>query len=307
MNFEKRHILAISDFSKEELLKIIEVASEVDKNVAAYQDLLKGKIVATLFFEPSTRTRMSFQAAMQRAGGSVIGFSDVSTSSIKKGESLPDTMKIISGYCDVIVMRHPEAGSVAKAASDATVPMINAGDGDNEHPTQTLLDLYTIMKEIGKLEGLKAGFVGDLRYGRTVHSLVKALTHFNPEFYFISHPSLKMPEAYLKELNKKGIKYHEEEELFKVSKELDVIYETRIQKERFESEEEYEKVKDAYKLDKSLAQHIKSDAKILHPLPRVDELDPELDELPQSIYFEQAHNGIPVRIALLGLVLGKLK
>ncbi len=307
MNFKGRHILAISDFTKEEILKILKVAGDIDRDIGKYKNALHGKIVATIFFEPSTRTRMSFQAAMQRMGGSVIGFSDVSTSSMKKGESLPDTIKIISGYCDVIVMRHPLAGSVAKAAEDAAVPVINAGDGPHEHPTQTILDLYTIRKEKGKLEGLKVGFVGDLRYGRTVHSLVRALSYFNTEFYFISPDSIKMPDEYLNELEKKGIKYHEEKDLLKVAKELDIIYVTRIQQERFENPEDYEKVKKGYKLDKTLARYIKPDARILHPLPRVDEMLPELDELPQSIYFKQAHNGIPVRMALLGLVLGKLK
>ena len=306
MNFANRHTLEISAFSKEELLKIIEVAGEIDKDVEKYNDTLKGKIVATLFFEPSTRTRMSFQAAMQRMGGSVIGFSDVSTSSLKKGESLADTIKVISGYCDVIVMRHPEEGSVAKAASDASVAVINAGDGPHEHPTQTILDIYTIMKEKGTLENLKIGFVGDLKYGRTVHSLTTALSHFNPEFYFISPDSLKMPATYLKELEGKGIKYHEES-MENVSHELDVIYVTRVQKERFANAEEYEQAKKGYKLDKSLGEKIKSDAIILHPLPRVDEMDEELDKLKQSIYFKQAHNGIPVRMALLGLTLGKLK
>ncbi len=307
MDFKGRHILAISDFTKEEILKIIKIAGEIDKDIGKYKDSLNGKIVATLFFEPSTRTRMSFQAAMQRMGGSVIGFSDISMTSLKKGESLPDTIKIISGYCDVIVMRHPIAGSVAKAASDASVPVINAGDGPHEHPTQTILDMYTIRKEKGKLDGLKVGFVGDLRYGRTVHSLARALSNFNTEFYFISPESIKMPSEYLKELDEKGIKYHEEENLLKVAKELDVIYVTRIQKERFENLKDYEKVKKGYKLDKTLGNYIKPDAKILHPLPRVDEMHPDLDELPQSIYFKQAHNGIPVRMALLGLVLGKLK
>lgn len=307
MNFKGRHILAIGDFTKEELLKVIETAAEIDKDREKYSDTLKGKILATLFFEPSTRTRMSFQAAMQRLGGSVIGFSDVSMTSMKKGESLPDTIKIISGYCDAIVMRHPETGSAAKAALDATVPLINAGDGPNEHPTQTMLDLYTIMKEKGTLEGLKVGFVGDLKYGRTVHSLARALSHFNPEFYFISPPSLKMPEEYLKELDKKKVKYTEEQELLKVSKKLDVLYMTRVQKERFSNLQDYDKVKGIYKLDKTIAQHIRKDTKILHPLPRVDEINPELDKLPQSIYFKQAHNGIPVRMALLGMVLGELK
>ncbi len=307
MTFKGRHILAISDFTKEELLHIIKVASDIDSDIGKYSDSLKGKILATLFFEPSTRTRMSFQAAMQRMGGSVIGFSDVSTSSIKKGESLPDTIKIVSGYCDAIVMRHPEAGSVEKSSKDSSVPVINAGDGPHEHPTQTILDVYTIQKELGRLENLKVGFVGDLKFGRTVHSLVKALSNFNAEFCFVSPPSLKMPDEYLEELDKKGVNYREEIDLLKVSKELDILYMTRIQKERFVNLEDYDKVKGIYKLDRSIEKNIRKDAKILHPLPRVDEIDPELDQLKQSVYFKQAHNGIPVRMALLGLVLGKIK
>src|SRR3989338_3536590 len=307
MSFEGRHILAISDFTKEELLRIIKVAGEVDKDREKHKDLLRGKIAATLFFEASTRTRMSFQAAMQRLGGSIIGFSDVSMTSLKKGESLPDTIKIISGYCDVIVMRHPEAGSVAKAAEDASVPVINAGDGPNEHPTQTVLDMYTIKKELGNLEGLKIGFVGDLKYGRTVHSLVTAMSHFSPEFFFVAPPSLKMPEKYTEELAKKKIPFHETEDLIEMCRKVDVLYMTRIQKERFATLDDYDKVKGIYKLDRTIAQHLRKDAKILHPLPRIDEINPELDALEQSIYFKQAHNGIPVRMAILGLVLGKLK
>ncbi len=306
MNFKGRNILAIKDFSKEELLYVLDTAEQIDSNRETYMNKAAGKIAATLFFEPSTRTRRSFQAAMQRLGGSIIGFSSVSTSSMKKGESLPDTIKIVSGYSDVIVMRHPEEGSVAEASKSSSVPVINAGDGANEHPTQTMLDLYTIRKELGTLEGLKMGFVGDLKYGRTVHSLVVALSHFKPEFYFVSHSSLKMPDKYLDELREKGITYHEETDLLKVSKELDILYVTRIQKERFVDPGEYDKVKDIYKLGKSIGDHLKKEARILHPLPRVDEMDPELDNLPQSIYFKQAHNGIPVRMALLGLVLGVL-
>ena len=307
MNFEGKHLLAIRDLTKEELLKIIEVAGEIDKDMDKYKSILDGKIVSTLFFEASTRTRMSFQAAMQRMGGSVIGFSEVSTTSMKKGETLSDTMKIVSGYCDVIVMRHPEEGSVAKAAKDSTVPVINAGDGANEHPTQTILDLYTIHKEKGILENLKIGFIGDLKNSRTVHSLAKAMSHFSPEFYFISHPSLRIPESYRKEFEAKGIKCNEVEDLYGVSMGLDLLYVTRIQKERFLDPKEYESIEKAYRLGPELANHIKPDAKILSPLPRIDEMDPELDKLPQSIYFKQAHNGIPVRMALLGLTLGKLK
>ena len=307
MSSGPNHVLTMSQFSKDDILAIIEASRKIYAKRDRYSETLRGKILATLFFEPSTRTRMSFQAAMQRMGGSVIGFSDISTSSMKKGENLSDTIKIVSGYCDAIVMRHPEEGSVAKAAEQSSVPLINAGDGPNEHPTQTILDLYTIMDEKGTLENLKVGFIGDLKHGRTVHSLVTALMHFNPELYFISQPALGMPEKYLKNLDAKGIKYHEETNLLKVSGELDVIYVTRIQKERFEDLKEYEKAKANYRIDKSLAKNIKSDAIILHPLPRVDEIDAELDDLPQSVYFKQAHNGIPVRMALLGILLGKIK
>ena len=307
MDFEGRNILSISDFSKEDLLRIIEAARKIDDSMDSYAPVLRGKIVSTLFFEASTRTRMSFQAAMQRMGGSVIGFSDASASSMKKGESIADTIKVVSGYCDVIVMRHPEEGSVAKAAMHAEVPIINAGDGSNEHPSQTMLDIYTIMKERGSLEGLKIGFVGDLKYGRTVHSLVTALSHFGPEFYFISPDQLKMPPSYLEDLKRKNITYFEENDLAKLREKLDVVYATRIQKERFATDEEYEKAKKGYILDRSLIGYIKEEGMILHPLPRVDELNPELDKFKQSRYFKQAHNGIPLRMALLGLVLGKIK
>jgi aspartate carbamoyltransferase catalytic subunit len=307
MNFAGKHILSIGELGREELLKIAEVAGKIDKDVGKYYGTLKGKIVATLFFEPSTRTRMSFQAAMQRMGGSVIGFSDISMSSIKKGESLPDTIKIISGYCDAIVMRHPHAGSVAAAAADATVPVINAGDGPNEHPTQTILDLYTMQKELGKLDGLTVVFVGDLKYGRTVHSLVTALSHFSPKFVFVSPPSLRMPKEQLAQIKEAGIAFTETEDLVAACREADVLYMTRVQKERFENGNDYDKVKGIYKLDATIAKHLRKEARILHPLPRVDEINTELDALPQSVYFKQAHNGIPVRMALLGLILGKIK
>jgi len=307
MNFKGRHILSIGELTKEELLKVIAVASDIDADRENYSSLLHGKILATLFFEPSTRTRMSFQAAMQRMGGSVIGFSDVSMTSIQKGESLPDTIKIVSGYCDVIVMRHPETGSVAKAAADASVPVINAGDGPNEHPTQTILDMYTIKKELGKLEGLKIGFIGDLKFGRTVHSLVTAMSHFNPEFYFVSPPSLNMPDKYLDELKKKKKAYQETEDLISVCKKVDVLYMTRIQKERFPDPLEYEKFKGIYRVDEQFLQNVKKDMKVMHPLPRVDEIDKSVDNTSHAAYFEQAANGIPVRKVLLALVLGRIK
>ncbi|MBI2550677.1 aspartate carbamoyltransferase [Candidatus Woesearchaeota archaeon] len=304
MGWVNRDIVSIRDFSKEELLEALDKAADVEKNRPSYAELLRGKVMASLFFEPSTRTRLSFEAAMHRLGGSVIGFAEPSMTSIAKGETFEDTMRIIDGYCDVIVMRHPEIGSAKKAADITKNPVINAGDGAHEHPTQTFGDLFTIKKNLGRLDNLTVGFLGDLKYGRTVHSLSFALSHFKPTFYFISHKSLKMPQEDLKELDKKKTEYYEEEDLLKVSKKLDVLYVTRIQKERFLNPEEYHHVKGIYQLDPSFLKHTKPGLKILHPLPRVDEINPQLDKAKQSIYFEQAHNGIPVRMALLAMILG---
>ena len=306
MGFQNRDIISIRDFSKQELLYIIDSAAKIQVDKRKYSKLMEGKIMASLFFEPSTRTRLSFEAAMHRLGGSVIGFSEPENTSISKGETTHDTIRIVDGYCDIIVMRHPEAGSVRKAAEAASNPVINAGDGTNEHPTQTFVDLFTIMQTKGTLQGLNIAFLGDLKFGRTVHSLTHALSHFNPKFYFISPSSLKMPENYLKELESSKISYVEEEDLMKVSRELDILYVTRIQKERFLNSEDYAKVKGFYKLDISFLRHTKPDMKILHPLPRVDEINPGLDDAKQSIYFQQAHNGIPVRMALLGMIMGGL-
>ncbi len=299
-----RDIVSIKDFSKEELLQVLDKAAEIDKEKRKFSQLLQGKVMASLFFEPSTRTRLSFESAMHRLGGSVIGFAEPSMTSIAKGETFEDTIRIIDGYCDIIVIRHPEIGSAKRAADIAKNPVINAGDGAHEHPTQTFGDLFTIKKSLGRLDNLTVGFLGDLKYGRTVHSLAFALSHFNPTFYFISHKSLKMPEEDLKELDRRKIKYYEEEDLLKVSKNLDVLYVTRIQKERFLNPEEYHQVKGFYQIDPSFLRHTKPELKILHPLPRVDEINPQLDKARQSIYFEQAHNGIPVRMALLSMVLG---
>jgi aspartate carbamoyltransferase catalytic subunit len=307
MDFKSRDIISIRDFSKEDILEILEVAEEVEKNNNKYRDALRGYILATLFFEPSTRTRFSFQAAMLRLGGQFIALSNPkSTSSMAKGETLYDTIKMVDGYCDIIAVRHPEIGSAKVAADATTKPVINCGDGAHEHPTQTFTDLYTIKKTFGKVEGLKVGFLGDLKYGRTVHSLAYALSHFSPELYFISPKALAMPREYLKELDEKKVDYKEEEDLLKVSKNLDVLYVTRIQKERFLNPEDYANVKGIYKLKADFLKHAKKDLKILHPLPRVDEIDPELDKYKQSIYFEQAHNGLFVREALLGMLLGKI-
>ncbi|MBI2145528.1 aspartate carbamoyltransferase [Candidatus Woesearchaeota archaeon] len=304
MGWLGRDIVSIKDFSKDEILQVLDKAADIEKNRSKYSELLRGKVMAALFFEPSTRTRLSFEAAMHRLGGSVIGFSEPSMTSIAKGETFEDTMRIIDGYCDVIAIRHPEIGSAKKAADIVRNPVINAGDGAHEHPTQTFTDLYTIRKSCGRLDNLTVGFLGDLKYGRTVHSLAYALSHFNATIYFISPKSLKMPDEDLKELNKRKVTYHEEEDLLKVSNKLDVLYVTRIQKERFLNPEDYHSVKGVYKLDPSFLKHTKPELKILHPLPRIDEINPQLDKAPQSIYFEQAHNGVPVRMALLAMVLG---
>ena len=306
MGWLARDVVSIRDFSKEDLLEVVDKAAAIaieNDNKGKNSLLLQGKVMASLFLEPSTRTRLSFEAAMHRLGGSVVGFAEPSMTSIAKGETFEDTIRVIDGYCDVLVIRHPEIGSAKRAADVAKNPVINAGDGAHEHPTQTIVDLYTIKKSCGRLGGLTIGFLGDLKYGRTVHSLAFALSHFNPTIYFISPKSLRMPEEDLKELEKKKTEYYEEEDLFKVSKELDVLYVTRIQKERFLDPEEYKQVKGVYKLDPSFLEHTKPELKILHPLPRVDEISPQLDKAKQSIYFEQAHNGIPVRMALLSMIL----
>ncbi len=301
MNFRNRDILSIRDFSRQELLHLLSTADMLEKNII--HSNLHGKIMVSAFFEPSTRTRLSFESAMHRLGGSVVGFSEPSATSLSKGETMQDTIKILDGYGDIIVMRHPEAGSVQNAAELAVHPVINAGDGANEHPTQTFVDLYTIMKAFGTLENLNVGFVGDLKYGRTVHSLAYALSHFGTKMFFIANKSLRMPENHLKELEGLRVGFVEHDD-FSAIGDLDVLYVTRIQKERFLDPAEYAKVKGTYKLDKTFLKLAKPQLRILHPLPRVDELDPDLDKEPQSLYFEQAKNGIPVRMALLGLVLG---
>ena len=304
MNFKGRDIISIRDFSKDDLLYILKISKgmEVDK-----PQLLRGKILATLFFEPSTRTRLSFESAMYRLGGEVIGFSDEKVSSVKKGETIWDTVKMAEKYSDVIVIRSPIEGSARLAAEAASVPVINGGDGANQHPTQMLLDLYTIQKTKNRIDGIKIGFLGDLKYGRTVHSLAVALSYWQVEMYFIAPQALQMPEYYLNELETKGITCHKTSDVFEVSDSLDVLYVTRIQQERFPDPMEYEKYKNAYRLDRTLLEYVKKDLKIMHPLPRVGEISPELDETDHALYFEQAANGVTVRKALLALVLGKEK
>jgi aspartate carbamoyltransferase catalytic subunit len=303
MTFIGRDIVSIRDFTKADLLHILKASKDMEKDKPM---LLAGKILSTLFFEPSTRTRLSFESAMYRLGGKVIGFSDEKVSSVKKGETIWDTAKMAEQYSDVIVIRTPIEGSARLAAEAASVPVINGGDGANQHPTQTLLDLYTIQKAKGKIDGLKVGFLGDLKYGRTVHSLSMALSHWKVGLYFIAPDALQMPENYLKDLKEMGIDYYQANDVFEISKKLDILYVTRIQQERFPDPLEYEKYKNAYRLDQSLLSHIKKDLKIMHPLPRVGEISPELDETEHAIYFDQAGNGVTVRKALLALVLGKV-
>jgi aspartate carbamoyltransferase catalytic subunit len=303
MSFKGRDIVSIRDFSKGDLLHVLKVSKKMERNKPT---LLSEKILATLFFEPSTRTRLSFESAMCRLGGKVIGFSDEKVSSVKKGETIWDTAKMAEQYSDVIVIRTPIEGSARLAAEATSVPVINGGDGANQHPTQTLLDLYTIQKAKKKMDGLKIGFLGDLKYGRTVHSLAIALSHWKVDLYFIAPEALQMPDQYMKDLQEIGIKCCQTDDVFEVSKNLDVLYVTRIQQERFPDPMEYEKYKNAYRLDRSLLSQIKDDMKIMHPLPRVGEISPELDETEHAIYFEQAGNGVTVRKALLALVLGKV-
>lgn len=297
-----KSLVSIGDFSKEEYLQILERAAEFEKR--PIQDILKNKIVATLFFEPSTRTRLSFESAISRLGGKVIGFSDSNSSSVSKGETLKDTIKIVSKYCDLIVMRHPLEGAAKYASEVSDVPIINAGDGSNQHPTQTLLDLYSIQKTQGSLENLKIFIVGDLKYGRTVHSLLMAMSQFNATFFFISPPELKMPDEYKLHLEKTGLNYYEYRDFTDIIESADIIYMTRVQKERFSDLIEYEKTKNAYVLRNFMLKNTKPNMRVLHPLPRVNEISEDVDDNEKAYYFTQALNGIYVRQAMIRSVLG---
>jgi aspartate carbamoyltransferase catalytic subunit len=305
MDFKGKDIISIRDLKKEEIEYILLKSYEVKNKY--YPDALKGKVLANLFFEPSTRTRLSFEAAITHLGGNYFGIADPQSSSVQKGETLKDTIKTVSGYCDAIVMRHPMEGS-ARAASEVTsIPIINAGDGSNQHPTQTLLDLYTIREQFGKIDNLNIGLLGDLKYGRTVHSLAMALSYYNVRLFFISPKLLKMPDNYKQFLDKSKIKYNETENINDFGKDLDVLYVTRIQKERFGDIQEYEKVAGSYKINHEVLNDMNPKIKIMHPLPRVDEIDSAIDDTDNAIYFEQAHNGIPVRQAILCLLTGAIK
>lgn len=299
---KNRSLVSITDYSKEEYLQILALAAEFEKN--PNRDLLKNKVVATLFFEPSTRTRISFETAIQRLGGRVVGFADANSSSVTKGETLKDTIKMVNNYVDLIVMRHPLDGAARYASEIATVPVINAGDGANQHPSQTLLDLYSIRKTQGTLDNLNILMIGDLKYGRTVHSLLMALSHFSPNFSFISPEELKMPDEYKEFLTQKGIPFTEDRDFLRYINDADIIYMTRVQKERFSDPIEYEKVKNAYVLRNDMLTQTKPNVRILHPLPRVNEIDCDVDDNPKAYYFTQALNGMFVRQAIIASILG---
>lgn len=296
--FKKRHIISMRDFTKEEIDFILEVAERLEPYARGERrsNALAGKLLANLFFEPSTRTRMSFETAMKRLGGDVLNMSGVEASSIAKGESLADTVRVISKYCDVIVLRHPKEGASRLAAEFSEVPVINAGDGAGQHPTQTLLDLYTMKKELGRLEGLKVALVGDLKYGRTVHSLAYALSLYGAEIYLVSPELLKMPPEIKEDL--RGAKIHETSDVKEVISDVDVLYVTRIQRERFPDPTEYLKVAGSYRITPDMLEENER-LIVMHPLPRVDEVDPEIDRTKYAKYFEQAFYGVPVRMALL--------
>jgi aspartate carbamoyltransferase catalytic subunit len=306
LKFEGRDIVSIEDFSREEINYILNISHSMEPVAAKGSDMLKGKILANLFFEPSTRTRLSFEAAMLKLGGSTIGFAEAEIASVRKGENLADTIRTVENYADIIALRHPLEGAAKLAAEFSKIPILNAGSGAEEHPTQALMDLYTLQKEKGKIDGLKIALVGDLRYGRTVHSLAYALSLYNIELYLISPESLRMRHEVIRAIENK-ISIIEDANLEKIMPQIDVLYVTRIQKERFPDLAEYAKVKGIYKIDLKTLKSAKKDLIILHPLPRVDEIAAEVDSTPQARYFQQVWNGIVVRMALLALVLSAVK
>lgn len=299
---KNRSLVSINDLSKEEIFKVLDLAEGFEKN--PNQRILEGKLVATLFFEPSTRTRLSFESAVNRLGGRVIGFSEASSSSVAKGESLKDTILTVANYSDLIVMRHPVEGSARFASEVSHVPIINAGDGANQHPTQTMLDLYSIRKTQGTLNNLKIVMVGDLKYGRTVHSLLMAMSQFNASFVFIAPKELQMPQEYKLFLKEKGLKFEEHTDLAENIKDADIVYMTRVQKERFSDPMDYEKVKNAYILRNHMLEGTKDNMRVLHPLPRVNEINIDVDDNNKAYYFTQALNGVYTRMAIMASILG---
>lgn len=300
--FRHRDILSIADFSKADLLTVLERAAVLQKKPAPA--LLAGRVLGCCFFEPSTRTRLSFETAMHRLGGSVMGFADPSVTSSKKGETLHDTIKIVGQYADAIVIRHPLEGAARRAAEATDTPVINAGDGGNQHPTQTLIDLYTILDTQKTLDGLEVAMVGDLKYGRTVHSLAQALSLWNARMYFVAPESLQMPAHICDELKQKGIRFSFHERIEDIAPRSDILYMTRVQAERFPDPMEYQRVKDVFVLSPEMFRGARKNLRVLHPLPRVHEIHPSVDATPHAAYFEQAKNGVYVRQAILSLVLG---
>ena len=299
---KKESFVSIADCSKESILQLIQKAGFFERH--PNQKILEGKVCATLFFEPSTRTRLSFETAVNRLGGRIIGFSDAATTSSSKGETLKDTIKMVSNYADVIIMRHYLEGAARYASEVSDVPIINAGDGANQHPSQTLLDMYSIYKTQETLENLAITMVGDLKYGRTVHSLLTGMLHFNPTFYFIAPEELRLPDIYKQFMDKKGIRYSEHTNFSRdIIKRSDIIYMTRVQRERFTDLMEYEKVKNVYVLTNKMLDNSKKNLRILHPLPRVNEIAQDVDDNPKAYYFEQARNGVFARQAIICHVL----
>ncbi len=296
-----RHLIDPLDFSVEETDRVLDLADDITENQSKYSEVCKGKILATLFYEPSTRTRLSFESAMMRLGGNCLGFASADSSSVSKGESVADTARMISCYADILAMRHNKEGAPFVASKYSDIPVVNAGDGGHQHPTQTLTDLMTIRREKGRLSNLTIGLCGDLKFGRTVHSLIKSLSRYeNINFVFISPEELKVPDYIIEEIVKhKNIPYKEVSQMEDVIAELDVLYMTRVQKERFFNEEDYIRLKDSFILDKSKMKLASKDLSVLHPLPRVNEIATEIDEDPRCVYFKQAKNGMYVRMALI--------
>lgn len=305
MIFERKHIISTKDFSREEIDYILDRAEKLEPVARkGHLNLLENKIIANLFFEPSTRTRLSFDTAVKRLGGTTIGFDSATSTSITKGETLWDTIKIVESYADAIVLRHPREGAARMASEISSVPIINAGDGAGHHPTQTLLDLYTMRKECKKDIGdLNVAIIGDLKYGRTVHSLAYALSLYGARLSFVSPEELKMPASIINYLRKRGIELTETQEPGDVIKDADVLYLTRIQKERFPDPGEYLRVAGSYRITPDILKGVKDDMIIMHPLPRVDEIDPAVDSMKYARYFQQSFYGVPVRMAVLSLVL----
>lgn len=305
-HFKGKHILHGNQFSRQDMEEILSLAAEFERKSAKGQvpPLMHGKILATLFFEPSTRTRLSFESAMHRLQGGVISVASAATSSAAKGETLADTARTVSQYADVIVIRHPRVGSAREAAEAASVPVINAGDGAGQHPTQALLDVYTIQKELGRLEEITVSLVGDLKFGRTVHALVELLSLYPVKLILVSPPSLRMPQEITAHLRQKGLSVVETDQLNQALASSDLLYVTRIQKERFSDPSEYEKLKGSYVISDRLLREAKKDPVIMHPLPRVDEITTDVDARPGAAYFRQVKNGVFVRMALLALVTG---